>query len=169
KADAAFLSQPAPTAPATAPSTGLLNVPGIEDGGDIDTNLDGLIDLVATMESNGATPTGIILDPQAWATLRKLKTTTGSNEGLLGAGVSDAQRVLLDLPFTVSAAMSANTGLVIDKSAVVSAVGSVLVAKSDEIYFASDSVGLRATFRFGFNIVKPERVGKFTVADSVSE
>lgn len=169
KADQAFIAQAAPTGGSVTPPAGVTNITGIEDGGDVDANLDGLIDLVATLESNGATPSGIILDPQAWATLRKLKTATGSNEGLLGAGTQDAARMLLDLPVTVSAAMSANSGLVVDNTAIVSAVGAVQVATSDQVYFDSDSIAVRATWRLGWNIVKPERVGKFTVADSVSE
>jgi len=30
-------------------------------------------------------------------------------------------------------------------------------------YFANDSIGLRCTWRFGQNVVRPARIGKFTV------
>ena len=56
-----------------------------------------------------------------------------------------------------------NLSLVIDRSAVVSAVGDVQVATSSDVYFASDSVGLRCTFRFGATIVRPDRVASFGV------
>lgn len=168
KADEAFLAQVAPTSPAVTPPAGVLNVTGIETGGAVTASLDALIDLVATLEANGSVPTGIIIDPVGWASLMKLKTATGANTGLLGAGTNDAQRMLLDLPVTVSAAMSANTGLVIDKSAIVSALGTVNVATSDQVFFNSDSIGLRATWRIGHNIVKPERIGSFTVDDGVA-
>jgi hypothetical protein len=41
--------------------------------------------------------------------------------------------------------MTNYSGLVIDRSAIVSAVGSVLIATSEHQYFDSDSVGVRAT------------------------
>lgn len=163
KANEAFLTQAAPTAPAVAPSAGLLNVDGIESGDSISTNLDPLVDLVATLESNGGTPSGIILDPLAWAALRKLKTGTGSEVGILGAGTSDAAKLLLDLPVTISNSLTANSGLVVDSTAIVSAVGPVNLATSDVVYFTSDGVGLRATWRIGWTVVKADRIGKFTV------
>ena len=58
---------------------------------------------------------------------------------------------------------AAGTGLVIDKSAIVSAVGEVMVAQSEHAYFDSDSIALRCTWRFGANVVRPDRIGKFTV------
>ena len=46
-----------------------------------------------------------------------------------GSGTDDAERRLLDLPCLVSPAMPASTGLVIDRAAVVSAVGPIMVAR----------------------------------------
>ena len=51
----------------------------------------------------------------------------------------------------------------VDRTAVVSAVGDVEVAQSEHVYFGSDSVALRCTWRFGQNVVRPGRVGTFTV------
>lgn len=162
-ANIAFVAQAAPTAPAVSPAAGLLNVSGIEDGGAIATDLDALVDLFATLESNGGEPSHIIVDPLAWASLRKFKTGTGSAQNLLGAGTNDSMRMLLDVPVLVTPAMTANTGLVVDKTAVVSAVGPVMVATSEHAYFSSDSIGLRCTWRFGANVVRPDRIGTFTV------
>ena len=162
-ANVAFLAQAAPVSPAVTPPAGLLNVAGIEDGGAVAADLDGLIDLVATIEDNGGTATHIIVDPIGWASLRKFKTGTGYASSLLGAGTSDVERMLLDLPVIVTYAMTASTGLVVDKSAVAAAVGPVMVSTSEHVYFAADSVGLRCTWRFGANLVHPDRVGKFTV------
>lgn len=156
KADSIFLNQ------ATEPK-GLLNITGIEGGDALATNLDPLIDLIAQLESAGSSPTAILVDPLAWASIRKLKTGTGSEMGILGAGASDAQRMLLDLPVDVSNMMPANTGMVVDSNAIVSAAGPVQVASDQSVYFNSDSVALRATWRIGWNIVKPGRVGTFTV------
>ncbi|GAB2562819.1 phage major capsid protein [Leucobacter ruminantium] len=170
KADQAFLTQTAPVSPAVAPPAGILNISGIENGGAVDGNLDALVDLLAQLESNGGTPTGIILDPLAWASLRKFKTATGSELTILGAGTNDAQKMLLDLPVTVSNALTANSGLVVDQSAVASAVGPVNVATDESAYFTTDGVALRATWRIGWNLVRPNRVGKFTVtAPTVDE
>lgn len=163
KANEAYLTQAAPTAPAITPPGGLLSTSGLVAGGAVGDNLDELVDLLAELESNGATPSGILIDPLGWAALRKIKTGTDSAAALLGAGTTDAARVLLDLPVTVSGAMPASTGLVIDRGAIVSAVGTVQVASSEHVYFAADSVALRCTWRFGAAVVKPTRLGTFTV------
>ena len=164
KADQAFLTQPAPTVGDTTPPAGITHIPGTTTTDTpVTDNLDPLIDLAAQLEANGATPTAILLDPLAWAALRKMKTQDGAHTTLLGAGTADAQKLLLDLPVTVSAALTANTGLIIDSTAIVSAVGPVNVAVDESVYFTSDSVATRATFRFGWNLVRPERIGTFTI------
>jgi HK97 family phage major capsid protein len=161
--NAAYIAQVAPTAPAISPPPGLLNIAGIINGSAVSDNLDEIIDLLATLAGNGATPSHIVVSPTAWANLRKLKLATDSNGALLGVGATDAQRFLLDLPVLVDAAVPSNSGLVIDKTAVVSAVGNVQVATSEHVYFHSDSVGIRCTWRFGATVVKANRIGKFTV------
>ena len=163
KADQAFLTQAAPTPPAVAPPTGLINIDNIIEGDAVASNLDPLVDLVAELESNGGTPSGIILDPLAWAALRKLKTGTGSEVGILGAGTNDSEKLLLDLPVTVSNTLTANSGLVVDNTAIASAVGPVNVATDESVYFTSDSVALRATWRIGWSAARPNRIGAFTV------
>ena len=165
KANQVYLTQAAPTAPATYPPAGLLNVSGIVPGGAVDGSLDELIDLVAELEGNGATPSAIVCDPVAWARLRKLKTATDSNASLIGAGTNDAQRLLLDLPVLTTPAMTAGSGVVVDKSAIVSAVGQVRVAQSEQAYFSADSMAVRCTWRFGAAVMHPDRIGKFTVTD----
>jgi HK97 family phage major capsid protein len=71
--------------------------------------------------------------------------------------------MLLSLPVLVNPAMPAHTGLVIDRTAVVSAVGPLVVATSTDRYFDSDSVALRATWRAGHAVVRPDRIGKFAI------
>lgn len=165
KANEAFLTQAAPAPGTNTPPAGLLNIDGTESGAAVDENLDALIDLIAALEGNGSSPSQIILDPTGWATLRKLKTGTGAATTLLGAGTTDAERRLLDLPVIVSNAMPAGEGLVIDRGAIVSAAGQVNVARSEHLYFNSDSIALRATWRIGWNIVRPDRIGKFTIGE----
>jgi HK97 family phage major capsid protein len=128
-------------------------------------NLDALIDLVAELEGNLATPSHIIVSPTTWAALRRFKVGgQGVNESLLGAGTTDAQPMLLSLPVLTNIAVPAGVGFVVDQTAIVSAVGDVRVANSEHQYFNSDSVALRATWRIGHAVVRPERIGKFTVS-----
>ena len=163
KANEAYLTQAAPTGSNVTPPAGILNIDGLETGDPIDGDMDALIDLIAGLESNGATPSHILIDPTGWATLRKLKTGEGANTALLGAGVSDAERRLLDLPVIVADALTENTGIILDSTAVVSAVGDIQIAQSEHLYFNSDSIALRATWRIGWNLVRPDRIGTFTI------
>jgi HK97 family phage major capsid protein len=164
RADELFFNEPVPTPPATAPAAGLVNVDGVVDGGEIADNLDALTDLVAQLQANKATPSAIILDPLAWGSLRKLKVGTDFHSTLLGAGTADAEPRLLGLPVDVNHGMPAYSGIVVDRFAVVSAVGNVVIATSLDQYFSSDSVAVRATFRMGVNVTRPSRLGVFTVA-----
>lgn len=161
----AYIAQAAPTSPAVTPPPGLLNIPGIVNGGAVADSLDGLVDLLATLAGNGADPSHILLSPTAWASLRKFKTAADYNTSLLGTGATDAQKFLLDLPVLVTPAAPSGSGLVIDKTAVVSAVGNVEVSISEHAYFAADSIAVRCIWRFGANVVKPNRIGKFTVTE----
>jgi HK97 family phage major capsid protein len=164
RADLAFVSETAPTPPALAPAAGLVNVTGIVEGDPVSGSLDALVDLIATLQSNLSTPTHILTDPLGWAELRKLKTGNDFNSSLLGAGTTDALPMLLSLPVIVSPAVPMNSGVVIDQSAVVSAVGPLVVATSTDRYFDSDSVALRATWRCGHAVVRPDRIGIFDIA-----
>lgn len=164
RANEFYLAQPAPANGAITPPAGLLNIAGIPDAGQVATNLDVLIDAIASVEAAGGHPSHLIMDPLGFAAISKLKTAEDAAMSLLGAGTAAAQRVLLGLPVIVDAAMEKFSGLVIDKTAVVSAVGQVTVATSTDAYFAWDSVALRATFRAGANVVRPDRLSKFTIA-----
>ncbi|NYI78710.1 phage major capsid protein [Nocardioides panzhihuensis] len=162
RANLAYLQQPAPVAPAVGP-TGLLNLPGVIDGGEVAGDLDALVDLDATLAGNDGTPSHVLASPTAWASLRKLKRATGSAESLLGVGAEDAVPFLIDKPVIVTNALPADTGMILDRTAVMSAIGQVVVATSEHVYFAADSIGVRCTWRSGWNVVHPERIGKFTV------
>lgn len=161
-ADQFVLTNPAPANGAVG-VTGLLNIPGIVAGAQINGNLDPLVDLLAQLATNRARPSHIVLAPTAWAALRKIKTATTSNQALLGAGVSDAAQQLLDVPVIINPAMPTLTGLVIDDTDAISAYSDVEVAQSADIYFASDSIALRTTFRLGATLIHPNRHGTFTV------
>ena len=72
--------------------------------------------------------------------------------------------MLLSLPVIVNSNLPAYIGVLVDKAAVVSAVGNVLVSGSSHFFFSTDDVALKSTWRIGQNVVRPNRIGKFTVA-----
>ena len=147
KVDWALLQQPAPTAPATFPPAGLIS--HAVYAGVVQDNLDAVVDAVAFIEGLGGSCTNIIAAPDAWAKLVKLKTATGSNQSLVGAGTESAQRTLLSIPVNVTSAMTSGQILAVDRSKTLSAYGSIQIARSEHAYFNSDSWALRATLRFG--------------------
>lgn len=168
RADIAYVDEQAPIGPDVAPVPGLLNWPQIIDGGAVADDLDGLIDIIVELQENLATPTHLVLSPSAWGSFRKLKSAETFNSSLLGAGTTDAREMLLSLPVLVNVAMPQGTGLVIDQSAVISATGQVNVATSQDLYFDSDSIALRCTWRIGHTVPRPERIAKFTIGETGS-
>lgn len=165
KGNQAYVAQAVPTAPAVNPPAGLLNIAGIVNGGAIAGDLDILVDAFATIETNGGTPSHIIAAPDAWARLSKFKTGTDRNDNLLGAGTAAAPKFLLNVPVLTTAALPSGNLMVLDQAAIVTAVGDVQVAVSEHFYFGSDSIALRCTWRFGQNVVKPNRIAKLTVTN----
>ena len=167
-ANLAYINQPdgVPNQP-----TGLVNIPGILGSSEtieVASNLDNLIDLEATIEACGGTPTDIILSPAAWASLRKLKIGDGYATSLLGVAGTDAQQLLLGLPVSITNAMPAGKGLIIDKNAIISAISRIWVTQSEHVYFTSDSIALMCTFRLGAKLMHADRIGLFTVTNPVS-
>jgi HK97 family phage major capsid protein len=163
--NAAYIAQPAPTPPAVAPSAGLINTTGIVDLGTVGENLDALVDGLAILAENYATPTHVVVAPSTWAALQRIKVGADSNASLLGAGTSAAEPFLLNLPVIVDASVPAGKGLVVDSTAIISAVGPVSVAKSEHAYFSSDRIALRCNWRIGWAAVRPERLGVFEIDD----
>lgn len=160
KANQAYLGN----AEAAPGPTGLLNTPGIVDvETPIADDLDLLVDAVSFIELDGGTATHIVASPTAWATLSKLKRGADSNESLVGAGTVAAERALLGLPVLVTPAMPAGSLLVVDQSAVIGAQSPVRVARSDDAYFSSDSIGVRVTWRLGWKVMHGSRVAKLTI------
>ncbi|SNU00950.1 phage major capsid protein, HK97 family [Ruaniaceae bacterium KH17] len=162
KGNAAFIAQPAPTAPAINPPEGVLTqAPTFADA--ITTNLDPLADAIATIESVGGKPALILANPLSWGALRKLKTAGDENTSLLGAGTTDAAKMLLGIPVETSPAIPAGRLLVVDPSAIAAAVGPVQVAQSTDRYFEQDAIGLRVTWRIGWAVQRPARLGVVNV------
>jgi hypothetical protein len=55
-----------PAGTGTTPPAGLMQLPGIVNGGAVATSLDALVDAIATLEGNGSRPSHIVLDPIGW-------------------------------------------------------------------------------------------------------
>ncbi len=163
RGDIAYLAEAAPTPPAIAPVAGLANQENLIDGGTISESLDELVDLVSELESNLSTPSAILVDPLGWGVLRKLRIGEAYNATLLGAGTNDAAQMLLGLPVLINVGVPQYSGFVIDKNAVVSAIGPVRIAVSEHQFVSSDSVLVRATWRTGHAVTRPERVGRFSI------
>lgn len=158
KADEIYLTN------ASAPA-GLLTTAGITDAGTIGTDLDTLVDAIAGIEDAGGMASNIICSPTTWATVSKLKTATGSAQPLVTPDVTQpGTRQLLGVPVAVTPAMSDGDLLVVDRSTVISAVGEVRVARSEDAFFSSDVVAIRLTWRIGFAVQRPTRIAKLATA-----
>lgn len=156
KANAAFLTN-------TSDPKGLLKVSGVKDAGALESDLFALSDAVGAIEADGGAATHIVVNPLDWATLSKIPAAAGSNVSVLGEASAAPERKLSGLPVLVSPAMTAGKMLVLDSSEVAAAYGPVSLARSEDAYFDSDSVGVRATWRLGWTVVRPARLQTLTV------
>lgn len=170
--DALFIQRPAPTPPTGATGddmfrnmgpTGILSRKDIVNGGAIGTNLDAMFDALAIIEGEGGTATHILCSPQSWASLNKIKSAAESAMNLLGTGTQAGPRMVLSTPVLISSAVPLNSVVVLDKNAIVSAVGDVKVARSEHSSFRRDAVDIRVTFRAGWNLMNPRRVVALTI------
>ncbi|MBP2450504.1 phage major capsid protein [Mycolicibacterium lutetiense] len=163
-ADKSFLSEANPTSPAVRPIGGLENYTGLSTQTAVATNIDKLVDLESTVHTAGATPTAWVMAPDAWAILRKMKqVSSGGNLGLLGAGTSDALPYLLSIPVYVNSQMSSKTGLLVDKNEIISAVSGLEVDVDHSAAFKAVKVAVRGTWRIGYGVPRPDRIGKFVL------
>lgn len=162
RADRAFIEQPAPTPPATAPATGLAAWPGISTA--TATGIPGMIDAAATVEDVGGNVDLWIASPKSWALMCRWTAVT-SGALVLGSGTEEAPRRLLGRPVLVSGAAPDNAVLGIDKSSVISAYGDVEIATSEHAAFSRQGVAIRASWRIGHGVIRPKRLVKVTVSE----
>lgn len=145
-------------------AAGLANYPGHVDAGTMTAgDLDVLSDAITEIEGNGATATHIVMDPKSWGKLRKLKTATGSAQLLLGNPGEQTEKRLFGIPVILSAQLPAGTVLALDRNDILSSTGDIQLSKSTDFYFNRDSVAYRITWRFGWNLIHPNRLAKVTV------
>lgn len=149
RANAAFLGNAGDPA-------GILNDASITDGGTLGADLDSVYAALWGIAESGVNADYIAAAPSAMAALSALKTGTGSNQSLV------ADPVLAGLPVIVTAAMPANSIVVGSKSAVVSALGDLLLAQSDHHAFSRDGHSYRVTLRSGWKLARPDRLVKIS-------
>jgi HK97 family phage major capsid protein len=165
KANRAFLAQAAPTPPATTPPAGILNqgITSINTSIQTAQSLDPVIDAVATIEDAGGVASHILASPQSWAYLSKLKD--GNDLPLIGSGTNAGPRTLQSLPVLVDRDVTEWSLVVLDKRAILSVYGQILVARSEDYGFNKDVVYVRATWRAGQQVSDVNRVILVPVLD----
>lgn len=146
------------------PLRGLLETEGMLQGETIETHLDPLAELVGQIEDNYGQADVILTSGSTWAAVRKLKVGEDRNDSLVGAGVEAGDRRLLGIPVLTSPSVPAGQLVVIDQHAVPSAVSGVQVDTSEDYFFDSYSIALRAHFRFGWRVQHADRLGVVPVA-----
>ena len=152
--NAAFLGDLAAPAPkGLASLTGTATADGALD------NLDVFADAVAAAEAEGANVTGWLLSPADALTVAKLKDSTGSNKAL-----TETPRMILGRPVIVSAKATTGTIWGLDAAQVMTVLREdVELAVSDDAYFSSDRIAIRATLRAGFGFPRPQTVVKISI------
>src|SRR5699024_4882026 len=163
KADHVFLQN-------SSNPTGLINIDNIHDCGELGDNLDALVDAIAEVETNGAEPTHIIAAPDTWAAIRKLKAGDASNQPLVNQDVAtETQRQVEGLPVIVNRHAEPGSLLIIDRSEIISSVSQIELATTKDAYFTDDAVEIRVAFRFGFGVIRGERIAKLTLNSAEEE
>ena len=158
KADSIFLNA------SDSPLIGLRKLDGVTVADSpITSDLGPLTRLLAKLERNGATPSAIICDPESWAQIRDLRVANGYNQTLLGSAGDGTDDRLLGLPVYRSPFVEIGEALVIDRSEIVSASSQIEIAVSDQHAFDRRGITLRAWWRIGFGVPRPERIGRITV------
>jgi HK97 family phage major capsid protein len=155
----------------TPPSIrGLKNVAGITVDSSLaaaPTNLDVFATAIATLATNNATATAIVMHPRSWGELSKLKQATGNNMPLLmeaaGSGAQEVARSIYGVPVYLSSQLSVAEGAGTETSAYVfEAAQLIAVFRSDTTItldhsrlFNTDQSELRAILRADFIAPNP--------------
>lgn len=146
--------------------TGLLNIEDITTGSqwgaaDKATDVfDAISDAIVSIEAANGTATNIVVSPATWGIIRKTQNT--AKDYSLGAPGQTIEKSVWGVPVSVSPAMTDTDMLVLDNTAIISASGQLITAKSAEAAFNRDSIMWRSTWRIGWNVIHPDRIVKLT-------
>ena len=165
KANAAFLTQAAPTGGAVTPPAGVSLISGIVSGGAVADDLDVLVDLIATLEGNGAMPSLIIIDQGRLGQVEQVQ-----EPGRLRPGAARCRgrgrRAQAPRP-------AGDRVLVHDRRQRLGRRQGRRRQRGrpgqrrhlERRVLDGSSIGLRCTWRIGWNAVHANRIGKFTVTN----
>jgi len=128
------------------------------------TSLDFAAQAISKAETVGATVTAFVTSPAVALALATIKTTTGSNQPVLGTDATSATgRRILGVPLLVSQFVPANTLWAVDSSRTWLVVRDDAKVEADRsVFFTSDRVAVKATMRAGFGFVHPQALVKVT-------
>lgn len=167
KIDSMFINAPSRSDDVYAPGLALDNTAAIIDGGSITTNLDPLVDALATVSDNGAIPSCVLTSNSGWARLQKLKY--GDGRPVVNPDAqADATPLLAGLPVIRNAAVPKNMLFVLDATNVLAALTGITVDVDSSVYFTSDSIAIRVTARVGWGIVQRGRIARLTIGNDTT-
>lgn len=165
KADAMLLNAPQESETVYVPGLANDTSDAMLDGGAITGNLDPLIDAIAAISDNGATPSCILVSNSGWAWLQRLKYTDG--RPVVNPDVqADALPQLLGLPVVRNGAVPKDKLFVLDAANLIVGYSDVAVDVDPSAYFSSDSIGIRITARLGWGIPYRGRAARLTLGNT---
>ncbi|WP_434619274.1 phage major capsid protein [Arthrobacter sp. A5] len=122
-------------------------------------NLDVFAEAISAAEIAGFNLTAFVVHPSDALAIAKLKDTGSSNKALL-----DNPRQILGRPLFVSDKATAKTIWGLDAVQTLTVLREdVQLAVSNEAYFSSDRVAIRASLRVGFGFPQPKAAVKITI------
>lgn len=161
KVDAAFVGAVASPAPS---GLGSLTGAGAVDAGTGFTDLDPFLQAVINAEQAGGQVTSFVASPADAQILLGLKTDADSNVPLLGQDATvPTRRTIAGVPLFISPDLAAGTVWGLDRSrCILVRRADTQVTVSDDAFFTSDEVALKATMRIGFAFPSPAVLQKIT-------
>ncbi|MEU7764356.1 phage major capsid protein [Nocardia sp. NPDC049190] len=156
KLDAAFFAMTTVNGPAGIGST---THQLVDTSGGI-TNTDPFAEAISKAENVGARITSFVASPTTALALAKLKEITGSNRPLLGPDPSmPGARTVLGVPLLVSPYVTNGDIWAIPRDFTYTVLRNDTTLRiSEDAYFSSDRVGVRATMRVAFGFPHPAAV-----------
>lgn len=145
---------------------GLGQIEGATEAGALSTNLDTVIDAVATIEADGGLPSEItaVAHPLDWAKIAKIKQGADSNIPLVvPTPVDTATRNIAGIPVHVNPNVAQGEIIFSDRSNIVASSTMIELEADQSALFALDSTLYRCKLRLGWNVLKPARIVKMTI------
>ncbi|WOT02879.1 phage major capsid protein [Corynebacterium pyruviciproducens] len=169
------------------PLVGLSQLEGTTDLGKLDKNLDPFIDGVSNILAHRGSQKQMVCvaHPYGWAKVSKMrdklaterpiepqeliKETDVTSEIIADGDVCKAneavaQTFIAGMPMFISPDLPSDTILVFDTNNVIVAASPIRINMDNSYAFSRDAMSIRYTYRLGWRVFHPERIGKITVA-----